>query len=139
MSDSSAVQDIDQYLIKIDHNFSDRDRIFGRFAYADDVAPRFGLLPLTDTDVQARARNFIFSHTHIFSPGTINEAKFVFNRRRSVSSSATLSETDFNQRFGFDSRQPGVPAITFTGLSGFGGGGVFDIPSTEFDVSDSSE
>ena len=131
------VQDIDQYLIKIDHNFSDKDRIFGRFAYANDVAPRFGLLPLTDSDVQARARNFIFSHTHIFSPGTINEAKFVFNRRRSVSSSATLSETDFNQRFGFDSRQPGVPAITFTGLSGFGGGGVFDIPSTEFDISDS--
>jgi len=130
-------QDIDQYLIKIDHNFGEKDRIFGRYAHSNDVAPRFGLLPLTDTDVEARARNFILSHTHIFSPGTINEAKFVVNRRRSLSSSATLSETDFNQRFGFDSRQPGVPAITLSGLNGFGGGGVFDLPNTEFIVSDS--
>src|SRR5262249_47246825 len=58
--------------------------------------------------------------------------------RRSITAPASLADPGFNERFGFDSRQPGVPPIAFTGLSGLGSNAnIFDLPNTEFDFSDS--
>jgi hypothetical protein len=131
-------QDVDQYLIRIDHNLTEKDRLYGRFANGDDLAPTEGLLPLGNTDVEAHAWNFIINYTRIFSPSTVNEAKFVVNRRRSITAPDSLSDTTFNERHGFDSRQPGVPPLSFTGLTGLGSNAnIFDLPNTEFNVSDS--
>jgi len=74
--------------IRVDHNFSSKDSIFGRFSY--DQATNFvpGGSP-TWTEVNAfgsnqhinnHGRNAVISETHVFSGTTINQASFGFSR-----------------------------------------------------------
>ena len=74
--------------IRVDHNFSSKDSIFGRFSY--DQATNFvpGGSP-TWTEVNAfgsnqhinnHGRNAMVSETHVFSSNTINQAIFGFSR-----------------------------------------------------------
>ena len=73
---------------RIDHNFSSKDSIFGRFSY--DQATSFvpGGSPgfaeqnafASTQDITNHGRNAALSETHIFSDRTINQVSFGFNR-----------------------------------------------------------
>jgi hypothetical protein len=74
--------------IRLDHNFSSKDSVFGRFSY--DQATNFvpGGSP-TWSEVNAfgsnqyidnHGRNAVVSETHVFSPNTINQATAGFSR-----------------------------------------------------------
>jgi hypothetical protein len=74
--------------IRLDHNFSHKDSIFGRFSYdqATNFVPggspgfaeatAFGSTQLIDN----HGRNAMISETHILSPNTINQFGFGFSR-----------------------------------------------------------
>ena len=74
--------------IRLDHNFSSKDSAFARFSY--DQATNFvpGGSPTwseqnafgSNQHIENHGRNAMLSETHIFSPSTINEASFGYNR-----------------------------------------------------------
>jgi Carboxypeptidase regulatory-like domain len=74
--------------IRVDHTFSSKDTIFGRFSY--DQATNFvpgGSPGYAETNafgsnqfIDNHGRNAAISEQHIFSPNMINEASFGFNR-----------------------------------------------------------
>jgi hypothetical protein len=74
--------------IRIDHNFSNKDSIFGRFSY--DQATNFvpGGSPTwaevnafgSNQHIDNHGRNAMVSEQHIFSSNTINQAMFGFSR-----------------------------------------------------------
>lgn len=71
---------MDNFTIRIDHNFSEHDRIFGQFLFQNESAPQPSLMPLSGIDETQKSRNTGLQWTHIFSPRTLNEARVGFNR-----------------------------------------------------------
>jgi hypothetical protein len=73
---------------RIDHQITERDRIFARFSW--DNASQFNPSGLpgfgskssftSTTNFRTRARNIALSETHIFSPHVLNQAAVGFNR-----------------------------------------------------------
>jgi hypothetical protein len=74
---------------RLDHNLSANDTIFGRFSYDDAVsyvpggfaggfaeASAFG----SNQGIINHARNVAIGETHVFSPSTVNQASFGYNR-----------------------------------------------------------
>ncbi|MEO7651983.1 MAG: hypothetical protein ABIZ80_16085, partial [Bryobacteraceae bacterium] len=83
--------DQNQFSIRADHRFSTRDSIFGRFYYSNlnEHADGFFNTPAVGnasstvgSDQGERVRNSGFSHTHSFSPGTLNELRLGHNWKR---------------------------------------------------------
>jgi Carboxypeptidase regulatory-like domain len=74
--------------IRLDENISAKDTLFARFSYdqAESYVP--GGSPgfaeqgafASNQSIQNHARNAAISETHIFSPNTVNQASFGFNR-----------------------------------------------------------
>jgi hypothetical protein len=74
--------------VRVDHNFSSKDSIFGRFSY--DQATNFvpGGSPTwseqnafgSNQEISNHGRNAAVSETHVFSPTTINQFNAGFNR-----------------------------------------------------------
>jgi hypothetical protein len=125
-----AVDD-DQIFVRVDHNFSERNRIFGRYAY-DDVT--YGVIPGDNPNfayfVAGRNQNVGAAWVHIFNPSVINEARYGYNR--SVDNTFnSRTNTDFSvNAIGltgfrvvndgnreFTPRETGVPTITVTNFS----------------------
>ena len=75
--------------LRVDHNFSENDRVFARYSFSDNDKlrpPPFegdadggGFAEGTET---VRVHGLAVSHTHVFSSSTINEARFGFVRER---------------------------------------------------------
>jgi hypothetical protein len=76
----------DAFDVKIDHRFSDRDSAFFRYSEARDSILQPGILPvpLVGTVIcgpaQDPAHQAVVSETHIFTPTTINTARFGWSR-----------------------------------------------------------
>jgi len=108
----NEAQDSDQFDIRLDHRFSDRDQIFGRFSFAKDitdpVAPltdgsgniSSGAIGLTDT----RAQSFASSFIHLFNPNLVNELRVGYTRRK-IDRDALQLEDAPSQSLGL----PGIP------------------------------
>jgi hypothetical protein len=74
--------------VRLDHNFSSKDSIFGRFSY--DQATNFvpGGSPTwseanafgSNQHIENHGRNAVVSETHVFSPNLINQATIGYNR-----------------------------------------------------------
>jgi Carboxypeptidase regulatory-like domain len=75
--------------VRVDHNLTANDTIFGRFSYDDAVsfvpggltggfaeASAFG----SNQGIINHARNVAISETHVFSPSLVNQASFGYNR-----------------------------------------------------------
>ena len=73
-----------QYDIKVDHNFSERDRTFYRWSIRRDDKLQNGLLPASafggglGQTVDLPSDNVLGSWTHAFTPTLYNEARFGF-------------------------------------------------------------
>lgn len=77
-----------EFDVRIDHNFSSNDSLFGRFSY--DQATNFvpGGSPgfaepstfASNQDITNHGRNVAISETHIFSPNNINQFSVGYNR-----------------------------------------------------------
>ena len=135
--------DDDQAFVRVDHNFNEKDKIFGRYAFNDvtySVIP--GDNPNFTYFVAGRNQNLGTAWIHIFNANLINEARYGYNRsvdntlnpRANTSFDVeTLGLTGFrvvndaNRKF--TTRETGVPTISinaFSALSEQDGGNGFD-------------
>lgn len=101
--------DGNQYSIRVDHNLTQNDRIFGRWFFANTNDPSAGDLGLNNrgfgSPYKTSSPNSMISWTHIFNPTLINEFRAGYSR------SVGLQQAAF----------PGVPSIGLDdGHLGFG-------------------
>jgi hypothetical protein len=73
-----------QFLVKIDHEFSVKDKFFGRYIFAQSniVTPTtaYSTLPGFENTVRFRGQNLALSWTHTISPNMLNEVRLGFSR-----------------------------------------------------------
>ncbi len=121
-----------QFVIRLDHSFSDSDKVFARYFYNYDsitgIAPPLQNAPHEKT---FRNNNVGVNWTHSFSPTLLNQALVGFNRMYHFRSptGAGVGWEDFG---GPPNQAPaGRPAEIFTSISGSintSGDGVFQQP-----------
>jgi hypothetical protein len=117
-ADPKLRNDANQFDIRIDHNFSEKDSIFGRVTYVDN--PQFipGPFPgiadggsFADGDQTAKSSNSVVSETHSFSPTLVNEARAGFNRIATTRLQPNGTTPNIPAQFGIQ----GVPQVTDNG------------------------
>ena len=73
-----------QFLVKIDHEYNERNKFFGRYIFAQSIyatpAAGYSTLPGFGDIIRYRGQNLALSWTHTFSPNILNEARFGFSR-----------------------------------------------------------
>jgi hypothetical protein len=134
--------DDNQYFVKIDHTFSNNDKVFARYAtnlpewFSITNNPEFSYL------VEGRNNNVATQWLHMFSPTVLNEARFGISESRSDSFNPRAN-TDFNLEdigiYGFNvltdgnrpltPREAGIPSMNvppYLGLAERDGGNGFD-------------
>ena len=81
-------------VLKIDHHFSDRDVISGRWAEYRGTAVTAGVLPqLGGTSNSPVSRSLVLTETHTFNQGLLNEFRFGFSRNETF---LTVQDSGFN-------------------------------------------
>jgi len=144
--------DDDQRYVRIDHQLSDKDKLFGHYAFDDIKYGQFyGFNPNFPYFVAGRNQNVAGQWVHIFTPELINE--FRVGYMRSVDNTLNpRSNTNFsldslgltglrvlndNNR-PFTSREAGVPPINFDNFLALGdndGGNGFDY-NNQYEIGD---
>ena len=80
MGSARTLTDPNFWTVKVDHEFSERDRINGRYMQSLETWRGANLAPFSGRTSQNQGRNVMFSYTHIFSPRVMNEIRFGYNR-----------------------------------------------------------
>jgi hypothetical protein len=121
-----TINDFDQYNIRIDHQLSPRDQLFGTVSWADETRDVKQLRPFGGEGFPLSNQLVTVTHAHTFTPALLNEFRFGYNRSKTY----RLSETSYGRDFArevFNLRnttdQPimfGVPAFGMTGFGGIG-------------------
>ena len=102
--------------VRVDHTFSNKDSIFGRFSY--ETQPSFIPSPFQnvldgggffDGHENFSYRSVAVSETHIFDSTHVNEARFGYNRIN-----AHRYQNNFNENVSAELKFPGVPFQTGT-------------------------
>ncbi len=70
----------DQYVTRVDHNFSSNDRVYGRYMQSKERYTNSSLAPLSGAININNGYNAMGSETHVFSSGIVNEFRFGWNR-----------------------------------------------------------
>jgi hypothetical protein len=121
----------DQYLGRIDRNFSSNDLVFGRYFYNQDLSNGIGAgggsLPSLPHQKYFRNQNVAIDYTHTFNPNLINTAVFGFTRiAHHREPTQSIGWSSFG---GPDSTsKAGTPSDLYTNISGSinaGGDGAF--------------
>jgi hypothetical protein len=112
---------------KIDHNFGQNNRLFGRYshvrnrAYGKEVALAWSLIDGNGVMLPSDQINSVIADTHTFSPTLINEFRFGFNRRKESRNPGGIGE-GWAQRLGI----PGVGPETFPSFFNSNGGAFYN-------------
>ena len=139
----SVKLDDDQRYVRVDHSFSEKDKIFGRYAFEDVT---YSTLPADNPNftyfVAGRNQNVAGQWLHIFNHDIINE--FRYGYMRSVDNTLNpRSNTNFNldslgltgfrlisdNNRPFTTREAGLPNFSISSFAGLGdrdGGNGFD-------------
>ena len=137
-----------QFDVRVDHNFSEKDQMFARAGYAgrtrfipgDFTGPidnsGFGSGNFVDHSVNAA-----LSETHLFSPTMINEARVGYSRLTDNSQPPVANVTGIPQQFGIQGVPQGpmlggLPYLNINGVTAIGPG-EFASPNTR--VSDTRQ
>lgn len=75
----------DQYIGRIDHHFSDKDNLFGRYStsWNTNILPALLTPPANDPSiVTPEAHSFAASETHVFRANIVNEARIGYQETR---------------------------------------------------------
>lgn len=129
----SLTDDRNQFDIRLDHNFSDRDQIFGRYSFASfDIfrpGPFEGVADgggFGDGFETVRIHGLSISHTHSFSTSLINEARFGISREHTTRNPPFGDDTsNIPAQFGIqgipqEKGNGGLPPLNIGGLSRLG-------------------
>ncbi len=123
----------DQYDVRIDHNFSDVNRIFGRYSMRDEHTVRgadlpFPAAPGTTVDLN-NVQNLALNHSYTLNPRTHNEFKFGWTWLPTLR--GDLHTEDLNPKYGIkgapsetgpdDEFKPGLAIFSIGGFQSLGG------------------
>ncbi len=127
------IDDTNAFDARIDHNFSEKDQIFGRYSFAD--VTRFKPGPFegvadgggfNNGDEILRTQGGAISYTHTFAPTLINEVRAGFNREHSLRAQPFANDTsNIPGKFGIQgilqaNGNGGLPGLSIGGLSNLG-------------------
>ena len=134
---ATAPVNIDQGTGDVSHQFNDKDRLHGYYAFQRDFRGEPNLqgntLPGFGDTRQSHRQIFTLNETHIFSPNVTNEARLGFNRINiTFTPNLQVNPLDFNINEGVT--QPlGLPQISITGFN-FNIGGPAGFPQGRADT-----
>lgn len=131
-----------QFDARMDHNFSDKDQIFGRFSWADN--PDFVPGPFTSfadsssfsqDEFHNNSVSAALSETHSFAPTLINEARLGYSRLATSQFQPYADTTGIPAQFGIQgipqiAHNGGLPFINIAGLNNLGPAGF--VPGERF-------
>jgi Carboxypeptidase regulatory-like domain len=145
---STASDNVDQILARLDHNLGNKVRLSLRYNWHDSYAsnPLNALLPVAAVTQPRNNKNWLLGYTHTLSPNVLNDFRIGYHRlgfdtlnQFSVSgpddagASLGIPGFDGDVRYG----NPGLPSVNISNFTGTGAGGTnwyqFD---TTFQVSD---
>lgn len=122
----NGVTIFDKVDTRIDHNFSSRDTLFGRFSYSRmplNAYVKNAVLPLGHRISLRTANSAVLSWTHTFSPDLLNELRAGYTRDRNFIQSGIVG-SELLQQVGLQgisvSDIPAYPIISVSGLSAAG-------------------
>ncbi|MBI4905211.1 MAG: TonB-dependent receptor [Acidobacteria bacterium] len=122
---ASAVSKQDNYNARIDHVFSDKDSVSGRYIFNDTYEAGVPFWGHDERNNLGRAQNFASNWTHTFGPSLINEVRGGWHRFSEVEIFGTTNDPayDIVGKMGLPlvSRLPqeyGPPTITINGPDG---------------------
>ncbi|HEX5082241.1 MAG TPA: TonB-dependent receptor [Blastocatellia bacterium] len=124
------ITDVNQFNLRLDHQLTDRDRLFGRLtAYRARALQPYGssqldesLVPGFGRELTTRTYNVALSHTHTFTNNVLNEFRFgwlgVSGGQASLNQGVDFASSAGLQGVTEDPRDVGYPQVTFGGLYG---------------------
>jgi hypothetical protein len=131
-SSPTKTDDFDQFTIRVDHRFNDRNNLFGRYSYIqenrfdtfDSFCAGSNNVPGFGCNTLNGGQNAVLNYVHLFGATKVNEARFAFTRVRGGIIQQN-SGNDQSTKLGIigTSRNPldfGYPVFTVTGYSGLG-------------------
>jgi len=117
----------DQYVLRVDHRFSDKDSVFAHYIAFFDTNSLPAALPPPASNpsiVWPEAHSFAFSESHIFSPTLLNEARVGYQETREKQ---TVQSSRLFAQYGIIGA-PDLPNVT--GLPTFAVSGLTTIGTT---------
>lgn len=132
VSSPTDVRNIHQFTSRVDHTFSSKNSIFGRYSFNDDfeldpfdVFSGITNLPSYGRDDYQRAQSALISDTHVFTPALIGQLSLGYNRFKQIRTNVSHENypaiwgiqgttTNLNEESG------GVPAVILTGYDSLG-------------------
>jgi hypothetical protein len=141
----SAFDDFDHFDTRVDHSFSSRDSIFGRFSYRRMPTNYTDDLPSIGYTTQVyQGRSGAFSYTHIFTPALVNEFRAGGAYIRNAYAPALIG-SDLLAKFGIQGAPPvgrihNVPIFNIDGVTAANmddaGDSYQDVISTDYQATD---
>jgi hypothetical protein len=125
VANNTAYTPVDAYVARIDHAFSDKDRIFGRFLAQTDHTVTDPIYPVAGTDSLGNlSHNYYYNASgtwfHNFSSTVINEARYTYTRRQALAISAGVG-TGLAGQIGLTGVNPDFfPTVTVNGYAQLG-------------------
>ena len=128
IASDSLRQDEDSITTRVDHEFSQKDRLFVRYTMntVDRLDPIGGgtIIPGFGEKVDYRSQNIALNQTHVFNPMLLNELRYGYNREKNVATSPSFKEGT-TASFGIPGANPppeidGVPLFQVLGLPSVG-------------------
>ena len=147
----SLPDDSQHFDIRVDHNLSVRDQIFGRVSYSKrdaDIPADFtgegDNISFGQGAVKDNSWNLVASEVHSFSPTMINEFRFGYSRLRTAFDSAIASQQGIPAKFGIQGipdapGNGGLPTLSISGLTSLGPNGFASPNSRQSDTIQFSE
>lgn len=116
--------DFDQYHIRIDHRFSDRDSIFGRYSRSSWGILNQGLLAFSGSSFPLNSQSGVIQETHLFGPTAVNTLKLGVNRDIAANSNE-VADQNLASQIGFQnlsvaSFDYSLPRFNITGFTQMG-------------------
>jgi hypothetical protein len=118
-----TINDWDQYNVRLDHQVSSRDQIFGTFSWSEETRDVKALRPLGGEGFPLANRLVTSTWIHTFTPTMFNEFRFGFNRSRTF----RLAETSYGKDYAREvfnlkntTDQPIVYGVPIFSILGFG-------------------
>ena len=113
------------YVIRIDEKFSDRDSVYGRFLAQPDHENQQDVYPTPGTDSDGvLSHNYYYNPsatwTHIFRPTLLNEARATFSFRQALSIGHGVNSAAASQLALPGTNPIFFPGVTVTGLAAIG-------------------
>ena len=131
-----------QFGLRLDHNLSSKDRIFGRYLFAQsnitDPSAGYTTLPGFGDTIFYRGQNVTTSWNHVFGPQLLNEVQVGFQRNNPVqncdgcsSSAGKLASYGIKGLEPLGSDMEGSPYFAFSNFTGVGDAGYRPLSNVE--------